>query len=76
MKLVKLNFTYFSGVNWDHVETTILAQDMKQLKAAFEKEAQWYHGDLSIDELWQKNKIYAKIIELKFPLVVQGDINI
>ncbi len=76
MKVYKLDFYYFDGVNWETKYIEITALSKIQLMKAFLNEVRWLHPNRNvtqkqeIKDLWNKEKKYITEETLIFPIVV------
>ncbi len=72
MKVFKLEFRYFSGVDWSFVEIKIIATTMDELKSSFMSECSDIHQTDTAEELFEKN--ISKIVEeeLTFPIITRN----
>ena len=69
MKVFKLEFRYFSGVDWSFVEIKIIAQSMEELKTVFLSECSDINQAITAEELFEKNVKFIKEEELTFPII-------
>ena len=69
MKVFKLEFRYFSGVDNSYVEVKIIAQSMEELKTAFLSECYDINQSITAEELFEKNVKFIIEEELTFPII-------
>ena len=70
MKVYKLEFTYFDGVNWSYVWKQIITETMDQMEQTFLKEVEFIHEGLTTPQIKWVN-VRKNIVEedFSFPIV-------
>ena len=72
MKIFKVEFTMFCGVEWNIVDYEIIASSMAELEDAVMDELQWMSEEITEKQKW--NIIKKNIVEdyFKFPIIIKN----
>ena len=69
MKVYKLEFDYFSGVEWKNKTVEVIGLTEKEIEDVFFEEMKWSNDREEADVKWNRYKNKIEHIILKFPLV-------
>ena len=69
MEAYKLEFDYFSGVEWKNKTVEVIGLTVKEIEDVFFEEMKWSNDGEEADVKWNRYKNEIEHIVLKFPLV-------
>jgi hypothetical protein len=69
MEAYKLEFDYFSGVEWKNKTVEVIGLTEKEIEDVFFEEMKWSNDREEADVKWNRYKNKIEHIILKFPLV-------
>lgn len=69
MEAYKLEFDYFSGVEWKNKTVEVIGLTEKEIENVFFEEMKWSNDREEADVKWNRYKYKIEHIILKFPLV-------
>lgn len=69
MEAYKLEFDYFSGVEWKNKTVEIIGLTEKEIEDVFFEEMKWSNDREEADVKWNRYRNKIEHIILKFPLV-------
>ena len=69
MEAYKLEFDYFSGVEWKNKTVEVIGLTEKEIEDVFFEEMKWSNDREEADVKWNRYKNKIEHLILKFPLV-------